>query len=100
MPRILCGDLNCPLAELPDGRLVPYEQVVVDGAIVVRNRPMDRAEQALLQERIKSWRYTPYARLYVCKQGARNRRYRVAELSTPTDIRGSAAGRRRIAPTF
>lgn len=49
-PRILCGDLNCPLDELPDGRLVTHGQEVVDGEIVVRNRPMDVVEQALFHD--------------------------------------------------
>lgn len=50
VPRILCGDFNCPVAELPAGWLRTHGQTrAADGTITVRNQPMEEAEQAVLR---------------------------------------------------
>jgi exonuclease III len=47
--RILCGDLNFPVAELADGRIITHGQKLAGNDIIVGNAPMDEAERQLLQ---------------------------------------------------
>jgi exodeoxyribonuclease III len=47
--RILCGDLNLPVDELADGRIITHGQKLVGDHIIVKNAPMDKAEHLLLQ---------------------------------------------------
>jgi exonuclease III len=47
--RILCGDMNLPVGELADGRIITHGQTLVGNEIVVRNAPMDEAERQVLK---------------------------------------------------
>jgi exonuclease III len=47
--RILCGDLNLPVDELADGRIITHGQKLVRDQIIVSNRPMDDAEHLVLR---------------------------------------------------
>jgi exonuclease III len=47
--RILCGDMNLPVDELADGRLITHGQQLVGDQIVVKNALLDEAEHRLLR---------------------------------------------------
>lgn len=47
--RILCGDLNLPVDELADGRIITHGQKLVGDQIVVTNALMDEAEHGVLR---------------------------------------------------
>jgi hypothetical protein len=67
--RILCGDLNLPVDELADGRIITHGQKLVGDQIVVTNALMDEAEHGYCE----GWRRSVWWMSFACSTAMSSR---------------------------